>query len=265
MGVAPPALWACFAVCVTWLVLVADAVAVEVLTCVAPPAGALSAGGALAVACGIQMLISVPSIPEPFGSAAFGSMLTDTFPFVDEVWVDVADAFDVCVVGAFWSRTCDWPADAPPPPVWAWSAPCSTVFELAAPAVAPEVLVWVRRSLVPRALVPDDDVHVRRVDLVRRRGRVRVLCRRRALRRALSLALAGPASSCRLGLRRLLGDVVGVPSGRRRVRRVRLGHRPVVAGTVDPHDDVDVRRGDLVGGCRGARRLVRWSALLSLL
>jgi hypothetical protein len=46
------------------------------------------------------MLIKVPSRPDPFGSAAFGSMVTETFPFVGEVCVDVADAFDVCVVGA---------------------------------------------------------------------------------------------------------------------------------------------------------------------
>jgi hypothetical protein len=88
-------------------VFVADAVAVELFTWVAPVAGAAAAVGVLDVALGTQTLIKVPSRPEPFGSGVFGSTFTETFPFVGELCVDVADAFEVCVVGALWSTTWD--------------------------------------------------------------------------------------------------------------------------------------------------------------
>jgi hypothetical protein len=147
-------------------VFVAAAVAVEVFTCVAPAAGVASTAavvvdtvagavagvGVLDAACGTQMLINVPSSPEPFGSGAFGSMVTETFPFVDEVCLDVAGAFDVCVVGAVWSTACDCPPDPLPSPVWAWSEPCFTAFEFAAPAVAPELLVCVTGPSSPGLL-----------------------------------------------------------------------------------------------------------------
>ena len=133
---APFCVWC--AVCVTVFELVAVEVAVDVFVAVDP------------ITAGIQIWISVPGTPRPSGSGA-GPKVIETPAFVGEVCVDVAVELAACVVGAFWLRTCDCPAAAPPP-VWVWSEACVTAFAFAASAVACEVLVCVTGAVSPGLL-----------------------------------------------------------------------------------------------------------------
>jgi len=80
-------------------VLPADAVAVELFDCVvAPPDGVLESDDP--PSRGIQIWISVPSAPEPFGSVAAGSIDIETFALVGATCSELDVGFASCVVGA---------------------------------------------------------------------------------------------------------------------------------------------------------------------
>jgi hypothetical protein len=144
---APPAwvegaVWVCSAVCVTVFELTAVEAAVEVFV----PALVVDEPRA----AGIQIWISVPSTPSLFGSLA-GPYEIETPPLVGDACVDVAVESAVCDVGAFWTRTCDWPP-VDPPAVCVWPADCVTALVFPASAVACEELVCVTAAVSPGLL-----------------------------------------------------------------------------------------------------------------
>jgi hypothetical protein len=112
------ALWPWAAPCVVWLALAAPAVAVELFVCVTPP----SSPGLL--------------------------FRMTTLTFVGATWVEVADAFELCVVGAACVELCDWPPEAPPP-VCVCVPCCDIAFSFPELAVAPDVFVCVTGPSFP--------------------------------------------------------------------------------------------------------------------
>jgi hypothetical protein len=61
------------------------------------------------VCVGIQIWISEPKAPDPFGSGAAGSNLTSMPALVASTCVEVEPAPAVCEVGASCVTDCDWP------------------------------------------------------------------------------------------------------------------------------------------------------------
>ena len=103
VGSVATACWVCLASWVTVLEFVAVAAALELFVWVA------------VALVGIQMRISDPTTPDPFGSTAEGSTEMEMLAFVGAVCVEVAVAVESCDVGADWLMICDCPL-APPAP-----------------------------------------------------------------------------------------------------------------------------------------------------